>query len=382
MSDKVERTRGARVRASRAKSRVEARKKSRAASRAPGRTGRGGGRKSAEKAVAVEAPAGQETAPRSKSERRREVPPARTHDRARKNPTATSPETGRGKRREKKSRHREPASAAGMTAVAPGTGAEEAVAVRPQATGMLDRPRGHGGSAARTAFLGAVLVASLAALLWVYTGTGVLNIKVVEFEGNGKLQPDYLRALSGINGDTHLLKMDVGAVESALLSEPYIARADITRHFPNSVKIKIVERRPSGYVLQNGRYALIDQEGMVLESVEAVPPGLVEIRDLTLPLLLPGHELSGIEFASVTSLIGSLPQALRDRTAAVGIGGGGGMYIVADGTTVIYGDAEDFARKNTIALMALSVLVQRYGAIEYLDVSYPEHPVIKPLGNT
>ncbi len=246
--------------------------------------------------------------------------------------------------------------------------------------GRVNRKKGRGGSPAMTAVLGVTLVISLAALLWVYTGTGVLNVKHVELRGNEKLQTGYLRSLSGITGDTHLLKMDVKAVEGALLSEPYIATAEITRRYPNTVVIEIVERRPSGFIFQNGKYALVDQEGMVLESVDAVPPGLVEIKDLELPLLLAGKEISGIEFAKVTSLLGSLPQALREKTTAVGLKKDDGLYLAAGGTTVIYGEAADLSRKNAIALMALNVLVQRYGSVEYVDVSFPEHPVIKPHG--
>jgi cell division protein FtsQ len=174
--------------------------------------------------------------------------------------------------------------------------------------------------------------------------------------------------------------MDVKAVEEALLSEPYIAGVDISRQYPNTVVLEITERRPSGAILQNGKYGLVDQEGMILESVEAIPPGLVEIKDLQLPLLLPGTEISGIDFASVTSMLGSLPPALREKTAAVGLRAEEGLYLEAGGTLVIYGEANDLSRKNTIALMALSTLVERYGTIEYIDVSFPDHPVIKPAG--
>jgi cell division protein FtsQ len=390
MNGKAEKTRGAKVRASRAKSRVEAKKKSRAASRAQaggGSTSAYAGRRSARKPSGkrdepLDAAPARNTEPRESGKRRREErSPEYIVETAQERPLPGPPAPVRKGRKRKKERHGQAASTGAKAVVgAMDTAADTATALRAETGERVGREKGKGGSAVRTALLGGVLVASLAILLWVYTGTGVLNVKRVEFRGNEKLQADYLRALTGIGGDTHLLKMDVKAVESALLSEPYIARADITRHYPNTVEIEIVERRPSGYVLQNGKYALIDQEGMVLESVDAVPPGLVEIKDLALPLLLAGNKISGAEFASVTSLIGSLPQALREKTAAAGINKDDGLYIMADGTTVIYGEADDFSRKNAIALMALSVLVPRYGAIEYIDVSYPEHPVIKPYG--
>jgi cell division protein FtsQ len=388
MNDKVEKTRGAKVRASRAKSRVGARKKSRGAALTPRRgpdtsphAGRGDGGKPAAAGPGAALPQpGSRRKLQDKEGKRRERPaPDRGRDASRESAVPATPVEKSPGRRERRKKPK--AAAAAVTAGrSPEMGAETVTATRMEEGKRARRAGGRRGSPARTVALGAILLLSLGAMLWVYTGTGVLNVKQVEFVGNERLQAAYLRSLSGITTDTHLLRMNVGKVESALLSEPYVARADVSRHYPNKVIIAIVERRPSAYIMQNNRYSLVDQEGMVLESVDAAPPGLVEIRDLALPPLLPGTEISGIEFAEVTSLIGSLPQALRDRTEAVGLRGDGSLYISAGGTTVIYGEAEDFSRKNTIALMTLESLMQHYGAVEYIDVSYPEHPVIKPYG--
>ena len=117
---------------------------------------------------------------------------------------------------------------------------------------------------------------------------------------------------------------------------------------------------------------------MVLASEEELPAGLPEIRGLELPLLLPGNRVAARDFARVTSLIGSLPAPLRERTSVVGVRGTHGLYLEAEGTLVIYGEAEGLSRKNAIALMALGKLLPRYASLEYIDVSLPEHAVIKP----
>ena len=233
---------------------------------------------------------------------------------------------------------------------------------------------------ARVIALGCLLLASLAGLLWIYTSTGVLNVKSVEVKGNEKLDSAYLESLSGITGDTHLLKMDVKAVEGALLSEPYVAAVDVSRRFPNTVVLEVTERQPSGFVFQNGRYNIVAQEGIVLESTDARPQGMVEIEGLELPLLLPGVEVSDADFATITSLIASMPPALREMAVTAGFMDGKGLYIESGDTMVIYGDATELSRKNTIALLALTTLVGHYSGVEYIDVSFPDHPVIKPTG--
>jgi cell division protein FtsQ len=233
----------------------------------------------------------------------------------------------------------------------------------------------------RIAVLGSLLFISLGALLWVYTATGVLNIKSVEVKGNEKLDEAYLRTLSGITQQNHLLKLDVGAVERALLSEPYVAAVEVSRSFPNKVVLEITERRPLAFILQNEGYNLVDGEGMVLETVEDRPQGLVEIRDLDLALLIPGSVVSDRDFAVVNSLLASLPPSLQEMTATAGYIDGEGLYIESGETIVIYGDESELTYKNTIALLALANLMDRYGTVEYIDVSFPDNPVIKPAGN-
>ena len=231
---------------------------------------------------------------------------------------------------------------------------------------------------ARIAILGSLLVISLGALLWVYTGTGVLNVKTVEVKGNERLDSAYLCALSGITQQSHLLKMDVGAVESALLSEPYVAAVDISRVFPNTVVLEITERQPAAFILQNGMYSLVDEEGVILESTADRPQGLVEIKDLDLPLLLPGSVIEDADFTMVNSLLASLPLPLQEMAAEAGYIDGEGLYIRSGDTSVIYGDASELTYKNTVALLSLTNLVGRYGDVEYIDVSFPDRPVIKP----
>lgn len=230
----------------------------------------------------------------------------------------------------------------------------------------------------RTTVLAVAFLASLAALLWIYTSTGVLNVRNIEIEGNQKLDAGYLESLTGITSDTHLLKMDVKAVERALCSEPYIQSVSISRRFPATVILEIRERKPQGMIIQNGKYHLVDSSGYILESLVEMPQGVVEIRDMQAPMLFPGKEISGEDFTSAMSLRGSLPLELEEITEAVGYHHEEGLYIVSKGTMVIYGDTSDLSRKNLVALLALRELVDNYGAIEYIDVSLPDHPVLKP----
>ncbi len=258
-------------------------------------------------------------------------------------------------------------------------------AVRPGEAGPRGREREGDARAEKTASrvwvrtaLTALLLASLVLMLWVYMYTGVLNVKAVEVRGNHRLDAAYLRALSGITSQTHLLRMDVGAVERAILSEPYVAEVKVSRRFPYTVILQVREKEPLGVIVQNGKYHLVDAEGMVLESRDAPGEGLVEIRCSEPRLLYPGVILEDANFPGYAALLRDMPQGLREVTVATGFQEGEGFFLESAGTRIIIGSIEEVSRKLEIAFFALQELVPRHGKLAYVDVTYPDYPAIKP----
>jgi cell division protein FtsQ len=229
----------------------------------------------------------------------------------------------------------------------------------------------------RTA-LAALLLASLALMLWVYMYTGVLNVGEVEVRGNRRLDAGYLRALSGVTPRTHLLRMDVKAVERALLSEPYVAEARVSRRFPRTVILEVREKEPLGVVRQNGKYHLVDGEGMVLESRDEREDGLVEFPCRESRPLYPGVRLEDACFPQFAAVIRDMPEALREAAETVDFLEGEGLVLQAGGTRIILGGADELERKLEIAWLALQEMSPRYGRLEYIDVTYPDHPAIRP----
>jgi cell division protein FtsQ len=296
--------------------------------------------------------------------------------------TAPTVEQKRSKSNRRKNKEREPSHTIDRKMKSPSTAESATAGVMPtveQKRSKALRKISPRARSLRMTALVTIMLLSLAVLLWVYTSTGVLNIKNIDVKGNYILGTNYLRSLSGITADTHLIKMDVKAAENALLSEPYVASVSISRRFPNTVVLDIVEREPQASILQNGKYHLVDQHGVVLASTDEKPPGLTEIKDAETPLLYSGNEITGGNFAVISELLSSMPSSLRDITTTAGYQSGDGLYLEAKGTRVIYGDSSDLSRKNTIALLALTGLVSHYNGVEYIDVSFPDHPVIKPF---
>lgn len=263
-----------------------------------------------------------------------------------------------------------------------GRGAERGAGGPKPSSEVGPEPGGHGRKRDprrwRRTLLAVLLLVSLAAMVWVYLFTDVLNVRLVEVRGNRNLSADYLRSISGITSRTHILKMDVEAVEKAILAEPYVLRVEVHRRFPHTVILEITERTPVGCLLQNGRFHLVDREGLVVESTDSRREGIPEIIGLRLPLLYPGVRLEDPRFADVERLLEEMPGELRERAEEVGYTEGEEYYLVAKGTRIIFGECDDLARKMEIAMAALQDIAPRYGQLLYIDVTYPDHPAIRP----
>lgn len=224
----------------------------------------------------------------------------------------------------------------------------------------------------------ACMFASLAAMVWVYIFTGVLNVRRVEVEGNRRLSDDYLRAISGITQDTHLLKMDVAAVERAVMAEPYVKEVEVKRRFPDTVILQVTERVPVGYLVQNGRYHLVDGDGVVVESPDSPPEGIPVITGMEVPVLFPGARLEDPDYGGLAGLLEEVPEELREEAEEAGYTGEDGYFLLVAGTRVIFGPSVDVRHKGEIALAAIREMSPRYGGLTYVDVTYPDHPAILP----
>jgi hypothetical protein len=117
---------------------------------------------------------------------------------------------------------------------------------------------------------------------------------------------------------------------------------------------------------------------LVVESADADREEVPEITGLRMPLLYPGARLEDPRFQGIVGLLEEIPEELRERTEEVGYAEGEGYFLLADNTRVIFGDCSDLRRKGEIAQAAMREIAPRYPGLQYVDVTYPDHPAIKP----
>lgn len=94
---------------------------------------------------------------------------------------------------------------------------------------------------------------------------GLRAEKVILHGRRNESKKDIQKAL-GIRIGAPLLSIDLDTARTRLEALPWIRAASVQREFPDTVRIRIVERRPLAIWQQQNKHYLIDEEGTVITS--------------------------------------------------------------------------------------------------------------------
>lgn len=207
------------------------------------------------------------------------------------------------------------------------------------------------------AFLGTVLVlASAGAIVYATPLLGVAHIRV---EGATLVTPDEVRAAAAVAPGTPLARVDVAAVGRRVGGLPPVARATVTRSWPDTLVVRVVERTGVAAVPVGGRYAVVDATGVVFRTVAAAP-------DLpVVKLARPGPD-DATTRAALTVVAALTPQ-LRDLLVAVVADAPTRIRLdLRGGRAIIWGDATENEDKARVATSLLG------RPVTVIDVSAPD----------
>ncbi len=219
----------------------------------------------------------------------------------------------------------------------------------------------------------AVAVAVVAAVWWALWYSPLLAVRTVRVDGATTLTADQVRTTAGVPEGTPLLRVDVGAAAARVARLPQVASVEVTRGWPRSVVVTVVERRPVAVVEQAGTRSLVDADGVLFDTVTGEPPA----GAVPLDVATPGPDDPATR-AALGALV-SLPGPVRDEVAAARADSSEDVTLtLTDGTTVVWGGPDDAADKSD-ALVALLDQVAA-GALEpaaTIDVSAPGAVVLR-----
>lgn len=96
----------------------------------------------------------------------------------------------------------------------------------------------------------------------------IFNIKDIQVINNSQVNSDTIVSLSGIKTGQNIFRFLKSKSIEKIKENPYIENIKIHRKLPSTIQIDVEERTPTYSIDYVGKYALINNQGYILEIVE------------------------------------------------------------------------------------------------------------------
>ena len=215
------------------------------------------------------------------------------------------------------------------------------------------------------------------------------QISAITYSGNKTIANEKLRGASKIIlHQTSLLGLNCAKVEAALITVPWVARAEVKKNWPSTVEISIVENVPVALIHSDGpgedQLQYIDKKGAPFLTVKPgaeidfpVITGLAEINDPEVRKSALTEVLIFLE-----KINGNNPQLPAESVSEIHLNGDGEMvvYLVEYPFPIFFGNS-DTSRKYYRLVQVLKTLYKQKGKgsiskIEYIQMDYLNDKVL------
>lgn len=207
-------------------------------------------------------------------------------------------------------------------------------------------------------------LALLAASLWsVYFSTALVT-KRVDVVGTHNLTQSQVSLAAQVPLGVPLARQDLDAIAARTAALPAIESASVTRDWPRTIRLAVVERRPVLAVRQSYGYVVVDKYGVGYETQPALPPGvlLAEVNPGDAPLLT---EVATVASALPKKLNGKVDQIRASNSDSI-------VLLLKSGRIVTWGSSSDSALKAQV----VTALLKRKPKSS-IDVSSPHNPAVR-----
>ncbi len=209
-----------------------------------------------------------------------------------------------------------------------------------------------------------LLLALVAGSIWLVYFSTVLTVKRVDVEGETSLTRAQILAQANVPEGEQLARLDIDAIANRLRSVAAIRTVDVSRKWPDAVRIIVEERVAIAVIDIGGRLRGLDADGVVFNEYAKPPPGLPRVSSTT--------QTTPEALKEAATVIAALPQRLRRLVDHVEVLTVDQITLVLrDGRTVVWGSSDDSRQKAEVLLALLDQPAQIY------DVSVPSQPTTR-----
>jgi cell division protein FtsQ len=210
-----------------------------------------------------------------------------------------------------------------------------------------ERARQRRARSARPWLVALGVAALLAAAAGVVYATPLLGMADIRVTGARLVTADEVRAAARVTPGTPLARVDLDGVARRVGGLLPVSRATVSRSWPHTVVVHVVERTPVAVVPVGPRYAVVDRTGTVFDWASGPPSGLPVLK-----LHTPGRGDPATRAA--LTVLAALPSELRAAMGALVADAPARIRLeLRDGHQIVWGDATQNDAKARVALTLL-----------------------------
>ncbi|MBU0672592.1 MAG: FtsQ-type POTRA domain-containing protein [Candidatus Margulisbacteria bacterium] len=212
----------------------------------------------------------------------------------------------------------------------------------------------------------------------------IWKIKEVVVNGAQMLLPEEIRTLAAIPISENLFFTSFSRAKANLQKITAIKSYHFYRIPPATVLISITERRPLATIVFPDKTIIIDSEGYIINRNQNLTLNIPNRADLPVvsgigeEIVLKSDHIDKTVSQIVSEIIFKLSPYLESGRMQLELGELKNVSLLLDDILrVKVGAAEDIKRKMEVFAALLPVIAGKWGQVEYVDVRFPDNPVIR-----
>ncbi len=216
----------------------------------------------------------------------------------------------------------------------------------------------------RYVVVGVLALALVVVGVWSVWFSSLLAVEQVEVAGTDVLSEQDVRDAASVPVGDPVARIDLDAVRARVEALAVVRSADVTRAWPDGVRVEVEERVAVAVVRIGSTLRGMDADGVVFRDYRDTPTALPRV-----------DALSGVTSEALregAAVVAALPEGLAADVDHVEVGTVDQIrLLLRDGREVVWGSASDSEQKARV----LEILLEQDGRV--LDVSVPATPTTR-----
>ncbi len=207
--------------------------------------------------------------------------------------------------------------------------------------------------------------------------SSVFTVRTVLVQGNKYMPEEDVHRVANLPEQTNIFRLNVTEITERLSHDLRIAEAEITRSYPDTIIIHLIERKPLAYIANSYGFVEVDKQGVIL----AVYKNLKNIRvpvitGIRLESGYIGDRVQNNTIDCILEYLSYLDENTLDQLSELNITGEQLFAYTNDSVQIRVGTKERLEEKAKLTQDMLKEITGKNLVVDYIDLNFAS-PVIK-----